>query len=160
MTDRDVSEYLVEQQAHLYRLAYSYLHQREDALDAVQGAACRALECAHTLRRQEALRPWVYRIVVNECMDLLRRRKREVFLPPEELDTGSYCDPLPDDALSRRVDALPPEIQTIIKLRFYEDLPLQEIASITGCHLSTVKTRLYTGLRKLRIEMEGEFANE
>lgn len=76
--------------------------------------------------------------------------------PPDALDCGSYEDPLPaDDTLSRRVDALPPEIQTIVKLRFYEELSLKEISAVTGWNLSTVKTRLYTGLKKLRVSMEG-----
>ena len=70
---------------------------------------------------------------------------------------GSYEDPLPSDGtLAQRVDALPPEVGTIIKLRFYEDLSLKEISTVTGWNLNTVKTRLYTGLKKLRISMEGD----
>ena len=66
--------------------------------------------------------------------------------------------PLP--SLARRVDALPPEVQTVIKLRFYEELPLQEIAGVTGWNLNTVKTRLYGGLRKLKVSLEGAERNE
>ena len=70
---------------------------------------------------------------------------------------GSYEAPLPSDGtLAQRVDALPPEVGTIIKLRFYEDLSLKEISTVTGWNLNTVKTRLYTGLKKLRISMEGD----
>ena len=103
------------------------------------------------------MRTWFYRILVNVCTDLLRQRKRVTLVPPEALDAGSYEDPLPgDDSLAKRVDALPPEIATIIRLRFYEELSLQEISAVVNCPLSTVKTRLYTGLKKLRIEMEGD----
>ena len=78
-------------------------------------------------------------------------------VPPEALDAGSYEDPLPaDGTLAQRVDALPPEVATIIRLRFYEELSLKEISAVTGCNLSTVKTRLYTGLKKLRVTLEGE----
>ena len=148
--------FLVENQARFYRLAYSYLKDREEALDAVQTAVCRALEKQDSLHEPEALRTWFYRILVNTCTDLLRQRKRVTFVPPDALDCGSYEDPLPaDDTLSRRVDALPPEIQTIVKLRFYEELSLKEISAVTGWNLSTVKTRLYTGLKKLRVSMEG-----
>ncbi|WP_295580815.1 RNA polymerase sigma factor [uncultured Oscillibacter sp.] len=147
---------LVEEQARFYRLAYSYLHNREEALDAVQTAVCRALEKQEELRAAEAARTWCYRILVNACMDQLRQRQRTVFLPPEDLDAGSYEDPLPgDESLARRVDALPPEVGTVVKLRFYEDLTLREISAVTGWNLSTVKTRLYGGLRKLRVDMEG-----
>ena len=151
-----LTAFLVENQARFYRLAYSYLKDREEALDAVQTAVCRALEKQDSLHEPEALRTWFYRILVNTCTDLLRQRKRVTFVPPDALDCGSYEDPLPaDDTLSRRVDALPPEIQTIVKLRFYEELSLKEISAVTGWNLSTVKTRLYTGLKKLRVSMEG-----
>ena len=151
-----LTAFLVENQARFYRLAYSYLKDREEALDAVQTAVCRALEKQDSLHEPEALRTWFYRILVNTCTDLLRQRKRVTFVPPDALDCGSYEDPLPaDDTLSRRVDALPPEIQTIVKLRFYEELSLKEISAVTGGNLSTVKTRLYTGLKKLRVSMEG-----
>lgn len=151
-----LTAFLVENQAQAYRLAYSYLQNREEALDAVQTAVCRALEKQDTLHDAAAMRAWFTRILVNGCMDQLRRRGRETPVPPEVLDTGSYEDPLPEDgSLAARVEALPPEVGTIIKLRFYEELSLQEISAVTGCNLSTVKTRLYAGLKKLRVSLEG-----
>ena len=120
-------------------------------MDAVQAAVCKALEKQDSLKDADAMRTWFYRILVNVCTDQLRGRKREAPAAPEDLDPGSYEDPLPgDDALARRVEALPPE------LRFYEELPLKEISAVLGCPLSTVKTRLYTGLKKLRVSLEGE----
>lgn len=126
-------------------------------MDAVQTAVCKALEKQDGLRDAGTIRTWFTRILVNACMDQLRQRKRVTLVPPEALDAGSYEDPLPEDgSLARRVDALPPEVATIVKLRFYEDLSLKEISQIVDCPLSTVKTRLYTGLKKLRIAVEGE----
>ncbi len=151
--------FLVENQTRFYRLAYSYLKNREEALDAVQSAVCRALEKQDSLQEPDAMRAWFYRILINICTDVLRRRKLVTLIPPEALDAGSYEDPLPSDGtLAERVNALPPEIQTIIKLRFYEELSLKEISMVTGCNLSTVKTRLYSGLKKLRIELKGDLA--
>ncbi len=150
-----LTAYLVEEQARFYRLAYSYLKNREEALDAVQTAVCRALERQDSLRDSTALRTWFYRILVHVCLDALRLRGRTVPFPEEE--TGGYEDPEPlDGSLARRVDALAPEVGTIIKLRFYEELSLKEIAAVTNCNLNTVKSRLYAGLRQLRITMEGD----
>ena len=155
--EEQLTAYLVENQARFYRLAYSYLHNREDALDAVQAAVCKALEKQDSLKDADAMRTWFYRILVNVCTDQLRGRKREAPAAPEDLDPGSYEDPLPgDDTLARRVEALPPELRTVIELRFYEELPLKEISAVLNCPLSTVKTRLYTGLKKLRVSLEGE----
>ena len=157
ISESELTAYLVEDQARFYRLAYSYLHDREEALDAVQTAVCKALEKQDSLRDAGAMRTWFYRILVNVCTDVLRQRKLVTFVPPEALDAGSYEDPLPEDgSLAKRVDALPPEVSAIIRLRFYEEQSLAEISRILDCPLSTVKTRLYTGLKKLRIQMEGE----
>lgn len=154
--EEQLTAFLVEEQARSYRLAYSYLKNREEALDAVQTAVCKALEKQDSLREPAAVRAWFYHILVNVCTDQLRQRKRVTFVPPDALDTGSYEDPLPaDGSLAQRVDALPVEVGTIIKLRFYEELSLKEISAVTGCTLSTVKTRLYTGLKKLRVSLEG-----
>lgn len=146
--------YLVAEQARFYRLAYSYLRHREDALDAVQTAVCRALERQDSLRSPEAVRTWFYRILVNVCLDELRRRGRVVPLSEWE-ETGQEDAPAADDDLAQRVEALPAAVSTVIKLRFYEELTLKEIGAVTGCSVNTVKSRLYAGLRKLRISMEG-----
>ena len=142
LKEQKLTAFIVENQARFYRLAYSYLKNREEALDAVQTAVCRALEKQDSLQDADALRTWFYRILVNVCMDQLRRRKRVTLVPPEALDAGSYEDPLPaDSTLAQRVDALPAEVGTIVKLRFYEELSLKEISAVTGVPLSTVKMR-------------------
>jgi len=149
-----LTQYLIENQTRFYRLAYSVLKNADEALDAVQSAVCRALERQGSLRDAGAVRPWFYRILMNTCTDALRQRSRLVPFP-EELELARE-DPEPaDETLARRVDALPPEVGAVIKLRFYEELTLKEISQVTGQNLSTVKSRLYAGLKKLRVAMEG-----
>lgn len=91
--EKQLTDYLVTDQARFYRLAYSYLKNREEALDAVQTAVCRALEKQGELKEPEALRAWFYHILVHVCMDVLRSRKRVTLIPPEALDAGSYEGP-------------------------------------------------------------------
>ena len=59
------------------------------------------------------------------------------------------------DELFERIKGLPATVQNIIRLRFYEELSLQEIAEAMGLNLNTVKAKLYRGLKALRVEMEG-----
>lgn len=152
--EETLTRYLVNDQARSYRLAYSVLKDPDEALDAVQTAVCHALERQDSLRDIGAVRTWFYRILMNACNDILRQRMRVVPFP-EDWEPAQE-DPEPtDDTLTKRVDALPPEVGTVIKLRFYEELTLKEISQITGQNLSTVKSRLYAGLKKLRIAMEG-----
>lgn len=153
--EETLTSFLIETQDRSYRLAYSVLHDREEALDAVQTAVCRALERQDSLRDPGAVRTWFTRILINACNDLLRQRSRVVPFP-ENGEEPSREDPEPsDEFLARRVDALPAEMGTVIKLRFYEELTLKEIGEVTGQNINTVKSRLYAGLKKLRVAMEG-----
>lgn len=154
MRENALAEYLVENQERFYRLAYSYLKNQEDALDAVQAAVCKALERQGSLREPEAVRTWFYRLLVNVCTDILRQRGRTTPFP-EAFEEEVCEDPLPDDSLARQVEALPEAMGTVIRLRFYEELSLKEISAVTGENLNTVKSRLYAALKKLRISMEG-----
>lgn len=151
--EETLTSFLIETQARSYRLAYSVLHNRDESLDAVQTAVCRSLEKQDSLRNPDALRPWFYHILVNACMDILRQRSK--LAPFPESEPGQEDPPPPDEHLARQVEALPAEVGTVIRLRFYEELTLKEIRAATGANLSTVKSRLYAGLKKLRIAMEG-----
>ena len=152
--EETLTQYLTDEQARFYRLAYSILKNRDEALDAVQTAVCRALERQDSLRETGAVRTWFYRILLNACHDALRQRGRTIPFPEDAEPIHEDPDPA-DGSLARRVDALPPEVSAVIKLRFYEELSLKEISEATGQNLNTVKTRLYSGLKKLRIAMEG-----
>lgn len=154
-TDHSLESFLIENQTRFYRLAYSYLKHPEDAMDAVQTAVCRAVERQGSLRNPGALRSWFYHILVNTCLDALRQRGRT--LPLSEWEEIGQEDPPPEDeALLRQIDELPTAVAAVIRLRFFEELSLKEIAAATGTNVNTVKSRLYAGLKKLRIAMEGE----
>ena len=84
--------YIVENQDKFYRLAFSYAHNQEDALDIVQNAVCKALENYQNLNNQRAIRTWMYRIVVNESLQLLKARGREV-VSREDKTEDSYQEP-------------------------------------------------------------------
>ena len=153
---QQIADFFIHHQSGLYRLAYSYTGNQEDAMDAVQSAVYKALVHHESLRDENAVKTWCYRIVINESVALLRKRRRESPVSGDWSAEEPYIEKgyERDDDLFDRVNRLPERIQEVIKLRFYEDLSLQEIAGITGTNLNTVKTRLYRGLRMLKKEME------
>jgi len=150
-----LTDYVQAEQQSIYRLAYSYAGNEQDALDIVQSALVKALT-ARPMRQPQYLRTWVYRIVVNTALDWLRAGHREVSVDLDELDLAQADDPSTEPDLQRTLERLPPDLRTIVVLRFFEDLPLAEIAEITRLNLNTVKTRLYRGLELMRIQMEAE----
>ena len=149
-------QYILENQNKFYRLAYSYVQDQESALDVVQNAICRGLESCYGLKNPLALKTWFYRIIVNEALQYLRKQKKETTLTEEHTETLSYTEPAfaEDKAAYDAVMQLPEQLRTVVILRYYEDLTLKQIAEITDTNLSTVKTRLYSALEKLRQKLK------
>lgn len=152
MYDR-LTAYIIADQQKFYRLAYTYVGDRESALDIVQNAICKALENYGALRNENAMKTWFYRILVNESFNYLRRNKKEIAFEPSKLPEESYEEPAYEAGpeLLQEIRTLPENLQTVITLHYFEELTLNEIARITGVNLNTVKTRLYSALRKLKV---------
>lgn len=144
-------EYILENQNQFYRLAYSYVNDKDSALDVVQNAICNALEKCGSIRNADAIRTWFYRIIVNEALQYIRQNKKEMVCDPQEMKEPVYEEPAfsEEKEVYQKVQGLPEKLRTIIVLRFYEELSLKEIAEVTGENLSTVKSRLYKGLAEL-----------
>ena len=152
-----VEQRVIENYPKYYRLAYRYLNREADAQDAVQEAAYKAILKCRTLRNPAYLDTWLYRIVVNESLTILRRNSRQAedesvlaALPVED----TYQDLDLRTAIAR-LDELD---QTIINLRFFEELKLEQIAAVTEQPLSKVKSRLYRAIKKLRLTLTEEDA--
>ena len=141
-----------------YRLAYSYTKNKEDALDVVQESAYRAIRDCRKVRNKDYLSTWIYRIVVNTALDMLRRKKKENIT--EELPEIPVEDQYQDLELRTVLNQLDDKSRTIILLRYFEDLKLEDIADIVGDNLNTVKARLYRSLKKLRLNLEAEHYRE
>lgn len=145
-------QYIVENQEKFYRIAYSYTRHQEDALDAVQNAVCKALEAYEGIKNADAVRTWFYRILVNECLTVLKKRNRTVLAAGAVEQEEVYYEKGYDQGggLGEELEKLDLDVQGIIKLRFFEEMSLKEISSITGFNLNTVKTKLYRGLKLLK----------
>ncbi|WHY78356.1 RNA polymerase sigma factor [Neobacillus sp. WH10] len=150
-----LTDFVMENKEKFYRLAYSYVKNEEDALDIIQESIHKALKGIHTLENSQALKSWFFRIVVNTSLDLLRKKKKEMvvdddtieFFSPKKNDTYENVD------LTKLLNELPPKYRTVIILKFFEDLKIREIAEVLNEKENTIKTRLYKGLKMLRIEM-------
>ena len=149
-------QYILENQDRFYRVAYSYTRHQEDALDVVQSAVCKALEAHKNIKNEDAIKTWFYKILINECLTVIKKRKR--FLPADEVlgQEEVYYEKgyEQDDDMEKELDSLELDVQGIIKLRFFEELSLKEISRITGLNLNTVKTKLYRGLKQLKENMQ------
>lgn len=158
-TEQELVRLIEANKEKYYRLAYTYVKNKEDALDIVHDAIVKALQNMDSLHKREYLATWFYRILINESISYIRKNRKVVYLDElddaqlpatEEIDREQYM------TLYSAIDDLSLELKTILILRFFEDMKLDEIAEITSLRLSTVKARLYKALKLLKIDMEGD----
>lgn len=137
----------------LYRISRSYLPRWEDCADAVQEALEKAwAKRAHA--NPDYFRAWLTRIVINECHNLYRRRKRILYV--EEVDVG-YSDGFDDSvALRQALSALPEKLRIPLLLHYWEGFPLEDVSRILHLPIGTVKSRLHQARKTLKLELDWE----
>ncbi len=146
-----ITRMLLENYQKYYRLAFSYVHNEDDAMDIVQEGACKAISHADSLRKKEFAGTWIYRIMMNESVNFVRKNRREYTEVKEDMVITD--DRYQDFDLRKAIDALPDEERAIIILRFFEDMTIEQVAKVLNQNVSTVKSRLYRILDKLKITL-------
>lgn len=152
---KKVEEAILDSYEALYRLAFSYVHKEEDALDIVQESVYKAMKNAASLRQEAYIGTWLWRITINTAIDFIRKNHREVAV--EEFYEAGREDQYRDIDTIEALEVLDEREKAVVVLRFFEDRKIQEVAEILGENTNTVKTILYRSLKKLKVElMEGE----
>ena len=139
-------------QNRLYRIAYAYLQNDGDALEAIQEATYRAYRKLKKLKEPTYFSTWLIRILLNYCADERKRKIR--FSPVTEIRESGRWDRPEDPDLAAAVAALEPEYKQIIILSYFEGFSLTEVADILEIPAGTVKSRLHRALGKLRDQLE------
>ncbi len=154
--EKIVETVLLENYDRYYRLAYSYVKNEADAADIVQNGAYKAIRGSKSLRNAEFAGTWIYRIMLNEIFRFCKK-KGPMMVSLEEIPVEQGREDIYEDIdLKEALDSLNAEDKAVIQLRFFEDKSLNEIAEILGENLNTVKSRLYRGLRKLKLQLAEE----
>ncbi|MFN2581431.1 MAG: RNA polymerase sigma factor [Candidatus Dormibacteria bacterium] len=139
-----------------FRVAYGLLRDREEAEDVVQDAMLIGWRSLNQLREIENFRAWLLRIVVNRCHRVRRGHwgKLERFASLPETLMGPVFDGDGSIDLARALNTLDRQSLTFVILRFYADLPYEDVAAVTGVPVGTVKSRLHRVLAQLRPQLE------
>ena len=136
-----------------FRLAFGMLHDREAAEDAVQEATLRSWRKLGNLRPGTEMRPWFLGIVANQCRTVVRGRWWSVLRleSHSESHNSEFEDRVVRGAdLRAALRKLPIEHREALVLRYYLDLPLEEVAAVTGVPVGTVKSRINRALAAMR----------
>jgi RNA polymerase sigma-70 factor (ECF subfamily) len=157
---------------NVLRLALQVVGSPEEARDLYQEAFLKVYRSIHQFRLEAKFSTWLYRVVMNVCLDHLRRQKtrKEVAVPQPEDGQPEFLQTVPDDRptldperathsreISRRIQAalegLNPRERLVFELKHYQGLRLRAIGEICKTSEQTVKNCLFRATQKLRTEL-------
>lgn len=153
-TDEKIKQNIVDCYDKYYRLAYSYVHNENDALDIVQEGSYKAILYSKSLKKEEFIGTWVYRIMINESLQFIKKNKSSDALIDDFIEGKE--DIYENIDLKRAIENLEEPEGTIIKLRFFEDMKIEQIAVILNENMNTIKSKLYRSLKVLKLSLGTE----
>lgn len=153
----------------IFALCFGMLGKEDDARDAAQETFISAYKNIGSFRGDAKVSSWLHRIAVNQCLTVKRKEKRrsedlidedssedeKVFLAPASLSPMNATEQRERARLVRNaVVALPVDLRQVVVMKEFEDMTFQEISETLELPLSTVKSRLYTALKHLKMRLD------
>lgn len=148
-----------EYESVIYRTAFMYVKNQNDALDVVQETAYRSFKSIGDLNEPKYFRTWLIKIAISCALDFIRKQKKVVQMKPGSLELIS--EDVKEDidlevTLQELIEYLDEDEKSVIILRFYHDMTIKEVAENLNIPLGTAKTILYRALKRLRIDLKGD----
>ncbi|BFH59737.1 sigma-70 family RNA polymerase sigma factor [Paenibacillus azoreducens] len=135
----------------MYGLSKSILKQDADCADAIQEATLKAFKSIAGLKQPQYFKTWVLRIVINECNQILRNRKRMVIMAdvpePDQLSCSAGDDIGSD--IREMVSRLDDKLRIVTELFYFHDLSVKQIAQVLDISETAVRTRLHRARNRL-----------
>jgi RNA polymerase sigma-70 factor, ECF subfamily len=152
--EKAFQELIHHEKNKLYRMAYMYVKNENDALDIVQDVIYKAFISINSLKNPRYFSTWLSRILINSALDFIKKNERVILtnevdvLPKEQnLRIEEKMD------LAGAIERLDIQYKTVIILRYYEDLTIKQIAEMLHCPEGTIKTRLHRAINLLKSDL-------
>lgn len=155
------TQMLYDDKEAIYRLAYSYVKNEQDALDVVSESILKGYGSLKKVRELKYIKTWFYRIVINESNKLLKKRKR-LFVASDEIEQviSKEADNEMLMDLYKSLGQLSEKYRTVIVLKYIKDMKIDDIARTLKTNSNTVKSRLKRGLDAMRNNLGGSYNEE
>lgn len=153
--DNEFQNLIKQEKDKLYRMAFLYVKNQNDALEIVQETIVKAYKNLNSLREWNFFSSWITKILINTSIDYINKNRRIQITDLLEITQGEENTTLEEridivDALNR----LKEPYKTVIILRYYKDFTVKQIAETLNCPEGTVKVRIHRGLGKLKIDLK------
>jgi len=153
----------------IFALCFGMLNREDEAKDAAQETFIAAFRNLNNFRGDAKVSSWLHRIAINQCLTTKRRTKsrsesfigddensnEKIFVAPARISPSRTTEQNERLKFVRQaVQSLPVDLRQVIVMKEFEDMTFQEISDTLELPLSTVKSRLYTALKQLRMKLE------
>lgn len=159
--DTDAFQTLIhEDKEKLYKMAYIYMKNENDALEVFQETVYKALKAIPTLKNNDYFSTWITRILINTAIDTLKKKQKVV---PMSEDVIEHCEETTQEKpevqmdLLHAMDKIEEKYKTVLLLRYYQDYTVGQIATFLNCPEGTVKTNIRRGLALLKTKLKGVY---
>lgn len=155
--DKAFQELVEAEKNKLYRMAYLYVKNENDAIDIVHETIYKAYISIRKLKEPDYFTSWLTKILINTALDYIKKNKNVI--PFEEIERVESTEKLhiaESLDLVDAIDRLEEKYKTVIILRYYKGLQIKEIADTLDCPEGTVKTNLHRAVNKLRVDLREE----
>jgi RNA polymerase sigma-70 factor, ECF subfamily len=147
-------------QEKVYWVARRFVNDHDSADDVTQEVFCKVYDSLREFRGESSVFTWLYRITVNISLNSVRRQKvREFFRIDEMFDAKDEDAVLPDEALEREeqktlieeaIATLPEKQKSVFVLRYYEELPYEEISKVLKTSVGGLKANYFHAVKKIQ----------
>lgn len=134
----------------LFTVSFSMLHNQDRCADAVQNSLLRAWEKRNSLRESSKFKAWIIKILINECKKILKNESTSFLvddIPAEQFGHDVKLD------IANAVFKLNPKYRVPVAMFYYEDMPVNEIASVLDIPEGTITSQLLRARQQLRKEL-------
>ncbi|MCG3087447.1 sigma-70 family RNA polymerase sigma factor [Sporosarcina cyprini] len=149
-----------EEKEKLYKMAYVYVQNEDDALEVFQETVYKAIKSIAKLKNNDYFSTWMTRILINTAIAFLKKKQGIVPLSQEVLENlGEPWHMKKEEQLDllEAMDEIEEKYKTVLLLRFYEDYSISQISKFLHCPEGTVKTNIRRGLAALKKKMKGVY---
>lgn len=152
MSENELNEYITRYRATVFKVAFNYMKNHQDAEDITQDAFVRLYTCEKQFSGDENVKAWLIRVTINLCKNQLRSVWHKARC---ELPADVPCGAAESGDMQDCIQRLSPDYAAVIYLFYYEGYSVKEIAAICGISSVAVRTRLSRGRARLKEMLEG-----
>ena len=152
-----------EEKEKLYRMAYMYMKNEDDALEVFQESLYKSLYSIDSLKNNEYFSTWLMRILINTAIATLKKKQKVVFVNHELFEQMGNMDNFQLEEqldLLQAMNEIEEKYKTVLLLRFYQDYTVKQIAAFLDCPEGTVKTNIRRGLEILKSKLKGVYFDD